>query len=70
MPDVPKKKLCFVVSPIGDEGSATRIHADWVLNGIIRPVMDGYPDFQVKRADQDARPGLINVQMIIDLLDA
>ena len=32
--------------------------------------MAGFPEFQVKRADQDARPGLINVQMINDLLNA
>ena len=70
MPDVSAKKLCFIVGPIDDEGTDIRAHADWVLDGIIRPVMAGYPDYQVKRADHDARPGLIGVQMINDLLDA
>ena len=35
-----EKKLCFVVSPIGKADSEVRTHADWVLDGIIRPVMD------------------------------
>jgi len=70
MSDVSAKKLCFIVGPIGPEGSEIRVHADWLLKGIIRPVMTGYPEFQVKRADHDARPGLIDVQMINDLIDA
>ncbi len=70
MSDTPAKKLCFVVGPIGDEGSEARTHADWLLDGIIRPVLVNYPEYQVKRADHDARPGLIDVQMINDLLNA
>jgi hypothetical protein len=65
-----KKKLCFVVSPIGSPDSPYRIHADWVLDGIIRPVMDKFPDFHVKRGDDDARPGLIDSHLIGDLLNA
>src|ERR1700722_9256339 len=64
------KKLCFVIGPIGDEGSDFRIHADWLLEGIIEPVMSEFPDFTVKRADHDPRPGLIDAQMINDLLNA
>ena len=70
MAALPKKKLCFVVGPIGEEGTEIRAHADWVLKGIIRPVLDSHPEFEVKRADHDPRPGLIDVQLIADLLDA
>lgn len=70
MTDTHAKKLCFIVGPIGDEGSDARTHADWLLEGIIRPVLAEYPEYQVKRADHDARPGLIDVQMINDLLNA
>ena len=70
MTELPKKKLCFVVGPIGEDGSEIRVHADWVLKGIIRPVLDRHPEFDVKRADHDPRPGLIDVQLITDLLDA
>lgn len=64
------KKLCFIVGPIGAEDSEPRRHADWLLDGIIKPVMDDFPGFNVKRADHDSRPGLINSQMINDLLNA
>jgi|SRR5579862_1328954 len=64
------KKLCFVIGPIGEPESEPRIHADWLLEGIIEPVLGGFPDFKVKRADQDPRPGLIDAQLINDLLNA
>src|ERR1700761_1943065 len=67
---MPGKKLCFVIGPIGDENTEARIHADWLLEGIIEPVMAEFPDFVVKRADHDPRPGLIDAQMINDLLNA
>src|SRR5450631_4057284 len=57
------KKLCFIVSPIGKPDSEVRIHADWVLDGVIRPVMNKFPDFIVKRADDDSRPGLIDIHL-------
>jgi hypothetical protein len=59
MPSVTTERLCFVVGPIGDEGSDIRDHADWLLDGIIRPVfLADFPEYHVKRADHDARPGL------------
>src|SRR5260370_13831809 len=64
------KKLCFVIGPIGPDNGDARIHADWLLEGIIRPVMAEFPQFRVKRADEETRPGLIDVQMIDDLLNA
>jgi hypothetical protein len=64
------KGLCFVIGPIGEVDSEPRIHADWLLEGIIEPVMREFPDFAVKRADQDPRPGLIDAQLINDLLTA
>ena len=67
---MPDKKLCFVIGPIGDPESEPRVHADWLLEGIIEPVLVGFPDFKVKRADQDPRPGLIDAQLINDLLNA
>lgn len=67
---LPTPKLCFVIGPIGKEGSEPRIHADWVLNRIIKPAIAKSATFEVKRADQDPRPGLIDVQLITDLLNA
>ena len=61
-------KRCFVISPIGDEGSPTRIHSDRVLRHIIQPAATecGY---SVLRADQDARPGMITSQVITHLIE-
>src|SRR6516164_22899 len=65
-----EKKLCFVVSPIGSEDSPQRIHADWVLEEIIEPVMAEFDGFQVTRADKMVVPGLIDAQVIEALLSA
>lgn len=65
------KKLCFVVSPIGDPGSPDRAHADWLLKGIILPVFDqNFSDFKVERADKITVPGMISSQVINRLHDA
>jgi hypothetical protein len=63
-------KLCFVVGPIGSEGSAERKHSDFLLRLVIQPVMTEWPDFAVKRADQISTPGMIDRQIITRLRDA
>ncbi len=66
-----KKKRCFVVGPIGDDDSDDRIHADWLLEEIVEPVIDEhFPDFVVERADKIATPGRIDAQVITALLEA
>jgi hypothetical protein len=66
-----KRKLCFVVGPIGPVGSPTRVHADWLLQGTIQPVFEAtFSDFSVERADKIALPGMIDSQVIVRLLDA
>lgn len=65
------KKICFVVGPIGDDGSPERNHADWLLCGIIEPVFNQeFDDYSVVRADKIATPGMINSQVINHLLEA
>jgi hypothetical protein len=66
----PKSKLCFVIGPIGDEDSDIRVHADWLLELIIEPVMSNFTDFRVERADKLPQPGLIDAQVINRLLTA
>jgi hypothetical protein len=66
-----KKPICFVVSPIGEDGSAERIHADWLLEGIIDPVFKAhFPQFDIVRADRMHAPGQIDAQIIRHLLEA
>jgi hypothetical protein len=64
-------KTCFVVGPIGDDGTPTRGHADWLLDEIITPVFaEHFKEFEVIRSDKIAQPGMIDSQMINHLLDA
>lgn len=64
------KKVCFVVGPIGALGSDTRNHADLLLDLIIKPVMEDFTEFDVIRPDEDAKPGMIDSQVIIALRDS
>lgn len=66
-----KKKSCFVVCPIGDEGSTTRRHADWLFHEIIEHVLeaDFASQFDLIRADKIDQPGMIDAQIISHLLD-
>jgi hypothetical protein len=64
-----KKKTCFVVGPIGGDDTPERVHADWLLKGIIIPVFwEHFPNFEVVRADTINAPGLIDSQIIERLL--
>ena len=63
------KKDCFVIAPIGEDGSDTRNRSDIVLDHIIRPAVElkGYTPV---RADEIDRPGIITNQVIEQILDA
>jgi hypothetical protein len=65
-----RPRLCFVIGPLGDSDSDTRIHADWLLEEIIDPVFKEFPDYEVVRADKIAEPGMIDAQIIRYLIDA
>jgi DNA-binding CsgD family transcriptional regulator len=62
-------KVCFVVTPIGDEGSETRLRSDQVFTHIIEPVVKelGYKPL---RASDIPHPGMITHQIIEHLLNA
>jgi hypothetical protein len=62
------KKVCFVIGPIGDAGTDTRRHADWLLEGIVEPVFNThFQDFIVERSGKISAPGSISSQIIIRL---
>lgn len=54
---------CFVIAPIGQEGSDERKRSDQVLRHIIRPVAEEFGYLAI-RADQIAEPGVITAQVI------
>jgi hypothetical protein len=63
------KGVCFVVAPIGGEGSDTRRRSDQVFRHIIAPVV-GALGYEAVRADQISQPGVITTQIVQQLLDA
>jgi len=68
MPGGEEKPVCFVIAPIGDEGSETRTRSDKVLNHVIAPAATecGY---EALRADRISEPGIITSQVIQHLVD-
>jgi hypothetical protein len=63
----PRKRRCFVISPIGAEGSAAREHADEVYDFIIKPALDAC-DIEAFRSDHLREPGKISDQMFNAIL--
>lgn len=61
-----QKKTCFVISPIGKEGSPERLHADDVYDLLIEPALEKF-DFDVWRADKKFITTDIVEEMIEDL---
>ena len=60
-----EEKICFVIAPIGDEGSDIREWSDQVLNYIIKPIAESEDfNYKVIRADEVPRPGMITNQVI------
>src|SRR5437016_10492301 len=65
-----EEKTCFVISPIGDEGSEVRRRSDQVLKHIVRPAARKCGYSSIVRADQMSKPGLITAQVIQCLVNS
>lgn len=61
--------VCFIVSPIGSEGSEQRKHSNLILGSLIEPALDGF-DLRIVRADKISKPGMITAQVIDHLVRA
>ena len=61
------QKRCFVISPIGAEGSPIRQHADDVYDYIIKPAMEEC-GIDALRSDHLREPGKISDQMFREIL--
>jgi len=68
MPGADQKGLCFVIAPVGEEGSETRTRSDQVLKHVIAPAATqcGY---EALRADKISEPGIITSQIIQHLVE-
>lgn len=67
---MPKENnICFVISPIGEEGSLKRKRSDDLLEYIIRPVSDEL-NLIAQRADEIGQPGNITSQIVRMLVES
>lgn len=63
----PSARTCFVISPIGIEGSDIRKWADQTYKHLIEPVVNEC-GFSAMRADKEARAGIITTHIIQQLV--
>ena len=64
-----EKKICFVISPIGEMDSETRKRSDKVLKHIITPSIEQL-GYEVVRADKISEPGIITTQIIQHIVES
>lgn len=64
-----EEKVCFVISPIGDEGSDIRKISDLTYEYIIRPVVEEF-GYHLTRADYIKEPGIITSQIIDQIVES
>jgi hypothetical protein len=62
-------KICFYITPIGEESSEERRHADFMMAYIIEPAVKEF-GLSVVRADKMGKPGMIGKQVIQHILAA
>lgn len=67
MPDFDSE--CFLISPIGDEGSPERKRADGVKRAVVEPAAAKH-GLKVVRADEVSEPGTITTQIVEHLVEA
>src|SRR5262245_21930030 len=58
-----KPRTCFVVSPIGADGSEVRTNANDFLDLLVEPALEKY-GFLVTRADRIAQPTAITTDIV------
>ncbi|MCW5797211.1 MAG: hypothetical protein KIT40_01815 [Nitrospira sp.] len=69
MTEQKQERICFVISPIGEEGTEIRDRADKVFKHIIAPVAKEH-GYLAARADHIDKPGTITRQVIDQILNA
>lgn len=60
---------CFVIAPIGTEGSSIRQRSDQIFNYVINPVAEAC-GLRAVRADHIAEPGMISTQILDRVINA
>ena len=61
--------LCFYITPIGDEGTEVRRHADMLMRHLVEPAFETF-GMKVIRADRIEKSGLISQQIFEHIVSA
>jgi hypothetical protein len=61
--------VCFVIGPIGSDGSPERKAADAIFNFMIKPIVEQH-GFKPIRADMISAPGLVSRQVMQAIIDS
>jgi hypothetical protein len=65
------EKTCFYITPIGEEASDQRKHADLLLGQLVEPAIEELGmELAVVRADKMTQPGMISQQILQHVLGA
>ncbi|NJB78851.1 hypothetical protein [Xanthomonas arboricola] len=63
------ESLCFYITPIGDDGSEVRRHADMLMRHLVEPAFEEFK-IRVVRADRIEKSGLISQQIFEHIVSA
>lgn len=63
------ESLCFYITPIGEEGSEVRRHADMLMRHLVEPAFDSF-GIKLVRADRIEKSGLISQQIFEHIVSA
>ena len=63
-----EKKKCFVITPIGEDGSTIRRHINGIIKAAIKPALED--KYDVKAAHEITSPGSINNQVIVEIYNS
>jgi len=65
-----EKQICFVICPLGEDGSETRKRSDEILELLIKPIVEMEFEYSLIRADRIDTPGVITTQIIQYIIDS
>lgn len=68
MADAKDKKVCFVITPIGDNNSDIRRHIDGIIDGAIEPALG--EKYEIEVAHRKYEIGSINDRVIRSVFEA
>lgn len=61
------EKKCFIITPIGDEGTSVRRHIDGIIDAVLKPVVEDEFKYELEVSHRIDEPGNISNQVILSI---